>query len=688
MPGSPSKKKRTKRKAPESDLKVLDGQAGSGKRSRAHAKASLPLNNDADESQHRPSGRAGAGKGGRAAQLEKIGAILDAPARTSQPKGATSLNADFPVNPLAPELPHKGRGSRSKIKQPPPPYTTSGTLDSNTVAPRPRPKKIKKTVAPSLNLEALNNQPAFVQREVGGHYEFSPPIVPPGTEPDLQALNNSFVAAAKAAKEQCTPSASHGSHLAADAFKRRLPSAASSDADLSQQLLSRPAIVNLPDARLYENLDPTLRPTNQSDFGLQGTDSEGSDVSEEGSDTSDGDEDGADEEIGWGESGGCHNAHPGFSVEVQPSQPRAAIALLTDFEFQHSRDEDDQAAGRALASSDSSSSDDSATDAPQPADVLELHHKKNRHPRLPDPVLLDLLRGAETANMSGSKMKAMKASKDPGDGPKSTQLAWYGPCWKRFLEGAKGECRVVHALENPFPRLVPDLSTSITESLSASLVEWLKDGNQVEADVWPARKPDMARLLYDDLSTWRSDLKKIVVAITPSVYSLIPPTDLSTQECANWVEAAAANLLDKSKYLHDGKDELGKTKNFVHPGLREAAILFIYVGSYRIAHRRPDIFCKQIPLNCLALVATVFNCILDGLGKNGNGKTYPKFSSKDYLSIYQRMLALLEDIMNDPYHGPKLVQQLRRWAEAGWAECCKLDGTDMAKYTHLQIELD
>ncbi|KAG1893883.1 uncharacterized protein F5891DRAFT_1195798 [Suillus fuscotomentosus] len=115
----------------------------------------------------------------------------------------------------------------------------------------------------------------------------------------------------------------------------------------------------------------------------------------------------------------------------------------------------------------------------------------------------------------------------------------------------------------------------------------------------------MARLLYDDLSTWWSDLKKIVVAITSSVYTLIPRTDLSTQEHVNWVEAAAADLLDKSKYLRDGKDELGKTKNFAHPGLRKAAILFFYVGSYHITHRRPDIFCKQIPLNCLALVATV-----------------------------------------------------------------------------------
>jgi hypothetical protein len=30
------------------------------------------------------------------------------------------------------------------------------------------------------------------------------------------------------------------------------------------------------------------------------------------------------------------------------------------------------------------------------------------------------------------------------------------------------------------------------------------------------------------------------------------------------------------------------------------------------------------------------------------------------------MIALLEDVKNDPYHGPKLMRQLREWAAEGW----------------------
>ncbi|KIK32125.1 hypothetical protein CY34DRAFT_102203, partial [Suillus luteus UH-Slu-Lm8-n1] len=74
-------------------------------------------------------------------------------------------------------------------------------------------------------------------------------------------------------------------------------------------------------------------------------------------------------------------------------------------------------------------------------------------------------------------------------------LGWYSSRWKSFLEDVKVECCTQQALENPFPSLIHDLLVSITELLLASLVQWLKNGQQVDASVWPAHKPDMARLV-------------------------------------------------------------------------------------------------------------------------------------------------------------------------------------------------
>ncbi|KAG1859370.1 hypothetical protein DFJ58DRAFT_726393 [Suillus subalutaceus] len=286
MPGSP-KKKKMKWKATESDLKAPEGQEGLVKR--VHAQA----DDQADESQHRRcSGRPGAGKGGRGTQLEKIGAILHAQVWTNQAKGATSLDLNVPANPLAPEPPRKGRKSHSKNKQPPPPYSPSETLHATTSKSR---SKNKIPIAPTLSLQLLNDQPTFAQCEAGGQYGFSPPIVsivPPGTEPDLQAP------------------ASEAHHLTnAPHITDPVPSRTTS------------TTATLSDTTFYDNLNPALWLSSPL-----GADSEESDTSKD-EETSGLDGGSEDRQIGWGEVG--------FSREELPSQPQVVTALPTDFEFQH-----------------------------------------------------------------------------------------------------------------------------------------------------------------------------------------------------------------------------------------------------------------------------------------------------------------------------------------------------------------
>ncbi|KAG1875908.1 hypothetical protein C8R48DRAFT_768762 [Suillus tomentosus] len=247
--------------------------------------------------------------------------------------------------------------------------------------------------------------------------------------------------------------------------------------DLSQTALSRTTTSTTAGGlHFYQSLDPALRPT-----GSQSTESESSNSSD-GESSSDED---SEDQIGWGAVGGRHSTHPGFSGEERPSQPQVVSALPPDFEFQYSRDEDDQVAEKHLAVNSYSSDSTDVRSAPEPDDVLKLHHEKNGHPQMPDSELLDLLRVAETTT-TNSKVnlqvaKASVKSKEV-EGPNATQLGWYGPRWKSFLENAKGECRAQQALENPFPKLVEDLPISITESLSASLVSWLKNGGQIEPE--------------------------------------------------------------------------------------------------------------------------------------------------------------------------------------------------------------
>ncbi|KAG1837764.1 hypothetical protein F4604DRAFT_1942036 [Suillus subluteus] len=621
--------------------------------------ASLHLDGTSTDEPGRCSGHANAGTGGRNAQLEKIGVLLEGPSRAHRLKGSTSLDSTIPVNPQAPGPPRsKGQGRRPKAA--PPPYSSSATTDV--------PNTLFIDVGTMESLQPLN----LSIRQAGGRFGF--------------------------ATHAPTP---------------------------ARKIATGPGVADLvvpPAGFLYQNIDPALRGIHLVELQSAEADISSDDGSKDDDDEDEGDEEDEDEgdeededeedeeedeeeeishqQIGWGGDQSPSTLIfqtilliqiTGFSGHEPPSQPRVTRPLTLEFDFQYSRDKDDvvaqtsvsRTANPSMPSNQQSNSSQAPPDASltqpqpqevqvtmsQPDDVLRCHHERNGQPRLPDPETLELLHQVESDEDQPTQRSKTKRSRKL-DGPRPTQLAWYGPQWKCFLEDAKGECRAQHALENPFPVLVADLPSSVSEVLVSVLIAWDRDGKQFEAGIWPQQKSNMARLLYDDLATWRSDLKKSAVSLAPQSYSLIPPASVPIHERAKWVEHTAAALLEVSLFLRFGLDEYGKTRNFVHPALHDIVIVFFYTGPYRIARKRPDIFQNQLPTSCLALVGAAYNCILDGLAKNGNGKYYPMFSAREYGPIYSKMNQMLKEILRDPYHGPKLLMQLQEWAEAGWRECC------------------
>ncbi|KAG2152976.1 uncharacterized protein EDB93DRAFT_1102746 [Suillus bovinus] len=309
------------------------------------------------------------------------------------------------------------------------------------------------------------------------------------------------------------------------------------------------------------------------------------------------------QEICWGEVG--------FSREELPSCTRLppSRCLTPEFEFTFSHDKDNTAAQTSLTNSTRRP----GMESQGPSSYVQQHDTSQG---LPDPM----------RSNKPTQCSKVQGSKKPSNGPKPTQLAWYRPCWKSFLEDVKGKCHTIHTSENPFLTLVKDLSVSVAEVLVAVLITWDKDGKKFEDGIWPEHKPDMERL-------------KTVMSIVPVQYSLIPPPSVPAQQSAGWIKTAAVALLENSLFLCHGVDRM-------------------------------------------------FNCILDGLKKNGNGKYYPKFTANEYGPIYRKMLQLLSDIMKDCYHGPVMLAQLWEWAQAGWAKLLKVDGDVGASHDHLQIFLD
>ena len=123
------------------------------------------------------------------------------------------------------------------------------------------------------------------------------------------------------------------------------------------------------------------------------------------------------------------------------------------------------------------------------------------------------------------------------------------------------------------------------------------------------------------MSTWRSEMKKTAIGIASMMYKLEPlELNIEPAQCVAHIQDTAATLVQQSMFLRDGLDEnvrssldfilsvskiQGKTRNFAHPALKAAIIKFFYTSSYRIAHRRPDIFRSRIPNTCLAVICTV-----------------------------------------------------------------------------------
>ncbi|KAG1722884.1 uncharacterized protein EDB91DRAFT_1255870 [Suillus paluster] len=231
---SSPKRTKAKRKVAESGIPVLTGQGKKVWTADEVGLVSLQLSSDVNALPIRRSGRPGAGTGGRNAQLEK---------------------------------------------KPPPPYSISNGTGSTITSSCQKGKKAKTSSVPDPQAEPditrgessyQSLQPGLSLCETGGHFGFqtpqgSPPIVPPGTEPDLQALNNSYVAIMMAKKDAkyCACSAvqslagghqSSSSGPANDDLLRSVPPSA------TLNLLSHPSFTARIVLTLSENyLDLSLR---------------------------------------------------------------------------------------------------------------------------------------------------------------------------------------------------------------------------------------------------------------------------------------------------------------------------------------------------------------------------------------------------------------------------------------------
>ncbi|KAI6010462.1 hypothetical protein EDC04DRAFT_2610200 [Pisolithus marmoratus] len=212
----------------------------------------------------------------------------------------------------------------------------------------------------------------------------------------------------------------------------------------------------------------------------------------------------------------------------------------------------------------------------------------------------------------------------------SVTMGWYGRIvWKK-RRSSVGLCM-------PFPIPGPN-------SLTMVVMQWTQCGVCFEPGCWPEKRSAMVQMLYEDMSTWHSKLKKAAISSAPLLYQLEPVPGVECLDHVMFAQDATIALLHQSMFLRNGVDEN-------------------------------------------IMVCTMFNCVLDGFVKSGTGKWFLKFSAKSYVSVYNVLLALIEETLKNPDHGPQLSEQLGHWVHEGWAALQQVN-TSVERHDHLQIMLD
>ncbi|KAI6017384.1 hypothetical protein BKA83DRAFT_4497262 [Pisolithus microcarpus] len=247
---------------------------------------------------------------------------------------------------------------------------------------------------------------------------------------------------------------------------------------------------------------------------------------------------------------------------------------------------------------------------------------------------------------------------------KPTLIAFYPPLWAKLLNLAKARMRLYVAVENAFPRLEDAVGGQCREVLMEVIAHFEAQGWEVEAGYYPTHKLDMCRLLFNDILTFRSDLKKVAIKSLRADYDLYPPTTAKTEEQRiAAVKKKADDLLNTARYLRGEPDGQGRASNFAHRALKNICLAFYYSNSSKCLRQFME-FQEYVPYRALALVAAMVHALLSSFRKHGIDNS-AQVNSQDVDEAYTALNETILDVLDHPHHGPKLNAMLTDWAQSG-----------------------
>ena len=141
----------------------------------------------------------------------------------------------------------------------------------------------------------------------------------------------------------------------------------------------------------------------------------------------------------------------------------------------------------------------------QDIDVLDAYYAKNQRPRPPSPSNLAAVWRNHTnaqddtdESDQGIKPRSKHYSKTPKDANSSlpTQVGFYPPKWKDFIEECKIEIQTYAAIRDPWPRRREMLNGFILDTITMVVSKWSREERLVERGYYPEYKNAMGELVH------------------------------------------------------------------------------------------------------------------------------------------------------------------------------------------------
>ncbi|KAF9037980.1 hypothetical protein BJ165DRAFT_1407920 [Panaeolus papilionaceus] len=318
--------------------------------------------------------------------------------------------------------------------------------------------------------------------------------------------------------------------------------------------------------------------------------------------------------------------------------------------------------------------------APVVQDVLANHHTKNPARKLPQEDRLQCAaehqgRLSNVANNNLEEDSQHESNEEPTDSedeapvakravrispdePNPTMLRFYSSSgtWKMVLVESKYFIQLYIVSESAFPHREKNLS--IASSILAERIQYHIKENNIEFDPEFSHTRSMDVLIFKECATFRGKMKEICRNLVAKEKFYGKHFELPDEGEEGYIDGAHSQA-----EAHSVIAKQGKKSNFAHPCIRALVLEFFYKKKDSLARQFPDHFDEAVPIQALALAAIcIYNCIDEY--SQGMFIAIP-FEGTLYADTYDNIITVLGVVKEDKYHGKKLENMLKSWAEAG-----------------------